>query len=1034
MEFVTGVGAESPPDAYVKTDHLRVVTPNYDVLVLPMSNGSEVVATLPPTAQLRCCLRAEGFSSLDLRCGLFGSDLELLSPSDCTWRSRGNTGPVLSAAGQARAGLVLEVPLEELPRATEHLVLASVGRTDGAGGWFCLSVGAPPHSQHQCTRSHPGKGSAQGFMLLVLSRSPRAWLLREMVPNLGFSLEQQAGAIVRELYWPEVGVAIQRTTSTDAGQAVSWLEVFRADPDGLCDSDEDEEKESTETASSFAVPPVVVPGLPSPQQKRSQGSCASTLSPGLSSASLPNKVTTKYPTVHQAPGGLGGSIRSSSTSAASDEPCEASLAPPRGRDFGPPRAARQEANRSDAPGDSQRLAKALADQQKNAAEAIAARRCLEQARDENEALRRSCRRTTEALAAANSRRSEAEERGRHEPRRHKTVGVAPLLSEAPWFAMGGSQSGARCWHCSDVGGLATHDAVGEDPVKRESEPSANHASNSSGGVPLKTFYTVNETLGSEAGTSRSCVSRAALCSSEYRGRSRRPASEDTRGEAYLSESDGSDGEYNDSLSPVHTLHSTSSAASDTSTRSSARHSHRRLKLVETMGHIPSAALQLCDDSSPLEDIYKMDKDLGKGAFGIVRLGRVRITGAKRAIKTISKEMMKEQTGSLKMEIEIMKMLDHPGVVMLFEIFEDDDVHLSMELCSGGCLTDRVKTAPKGQLPQRELPLAMRQILAAVNYLHELSIVHRDLKADNILLKVQPTEVLRRTSLKVSDFGLSRIVEEGEYLSSMGGTPSHMAPEVFERYYNHKCDLWSCGVLMYYLTSGELPFKNEEEVKKGRYKMTNPVWDSLPSQPVAFLSMLLCKRPSSRYSAKKALRDDWLAEGKAVQNSHASLLQELQRFRSYNKFKRAVICTAVSILSDHQIATSRELFISLDADRDGKKRAGGAAMGMGDNPVSSLQVKDAVADRFELLGPSRPFGYTEFLAATVVMKAAFNYFDRDRDGHISLSELSSGHLLGALSMEELHEILTCSDENGNGQIEFKEFETMMSESGPEHPGP
>eukprot|EP00439_Symbiodinium_sp_Y106_P076833 s658_g15.t3 len=69
-----------------------------------------------------------------------------------------------------------------------------------------------------------------------------------------------------------------------------------------------------------------------------------------------------------------------------------------------------------------------------------------------------------------------------------------------------------------------------------------------------------------------------------------------------------------------------------------------------------------------------------------------------------------------------------------------------------------------------------------------------------------------------------------------------------------------------------------------------------------------------------------------------------------------------------------------------------------------------------------------------MKAAFNYFDRDRDGHISLSELSSGHLLGALSLEELHEIMTWCDENGNGQIEFKEFETMMSETGPEHLGP
>ncbi|CAE7237717.1 CPK2 [Symbiodinium sp. CCMP2456] len=444
----------------------------------------------------------------------------------------------------------------------------------------------------------------------------------------------------------------------------------------------------------------------------------------------------------------------------------------------------------------------------------------------------------------------------------------------------------------------------------------------------------------------------------------------------------------------------------------------------------------------------MDKDLGKGAFGIVRLGRVRITGAKRAIKTISKEQMKEQTGSLKMEIEIMKMLDHPGVVMLFEIFEDDDVHLSMELCSGGCLTDRVKTAPKGQLPQRELPLAMRQILAAVNYLHELSIVHRDLKADNILLKVAPTEVLRRTSLKVSDFGLSRIVEEGEYLSSMGGTPSHMAPEVFERYYNHKCDLWSCGVLMYYLTSGELPFKNEEEVKKGRHVALQAAFQSIlckaarlsstedlrrPCETIGLLKARLLKTATGA-SCRRTRIMSWGFHSFGVVRQCGDIGSwiaqvrthpELQRFRSYNKFKRAVICTAVSMLSDHQIASSRELFISLDADRDGKvsaqdlKRAGGAAMGMGDNPVSSLQVKDAVADRFELLGPSRPFGYTEFLAATVVMKAAFNYFDRDRDGHISLSELSSGHLLGALSMEELHEIMTWCDENGNGQIEFKE---------------
>jgi len=487
--------------------------------------------------------------------------------------------------------------------------------------------------------------------------------------------------------------------------------------------------------------------------------------------------------------------------------------------------------------------------------------------------------------------------------------------------------------------------------------------------------------------------------------------------------------------------STSSAASDASTRSSTRHSHRRLKLVETMGHVPSAALQLViNNSCQIDSIYKMEKELGKGAFGIVRLGKVRITGAKRAIKTISKEMMKEQTSALKLEIEIMKMLDHPGVVMLFEIFEEDqNVHLSMELCGGGCLTDRVKGAPKGRLPVKELPTAMRQILSAVNYLHELHIVHRDIKSDNILLKTGPNDPLTRTSLKVSDFGLSRIVEDGEYLATMGGTPSHMAPEVFERNYNHKCDLWSSGVVMFFLVSGDLPFKSEAEVKKGKYNMMGSAWEVMESVTVSFLSRLLCKRPSSRFSARKALRDEWLWEdpGDASLAKHETLFQELQNFRSFNKFKRAVICTAVSMLSDQQISESRELFIGMDVDRDGKisasdlKRAAGVAVG---NPVSSQQVKDAVADRFETFNPSRAFGFTEFLAATIdpsiymtpkILKAAFNCFDRDRDGHISLSELSNGHLLGALSMEELHEIMTWCDENGNMQIEFKEFETMMS---------
>lgn len=414
---------------------------------------------------------------------------------------------------------------------------------------------------------------------------------------------------------------------------------------------------------------------------------------------------------------------------------------------------------------------------------------------------------------------------------------------------------------------------------------------------------------------------------------------------------------------------------------------------------------------------------------------------------LGREKMKESQGSLKLEIEIMKMLDHPGIVMLFEVLEDEDVHLSMELCEG-CLTDRVKAKPNKHLPHAELQTAMHQVFSAIYYLHNKNIIHRDLKSDNILLKVGPNERLTRTSLKVSDFGLSRIVKDGEYLSSVAGTPSHMAPEVHDKRCNHKSDIWSCGVILYFLFCGELPFKDEEATKKGQYKVSGPLWDKADPHMLTFLSMLLCKRSGLRYSARRALRDDWLRLGLrsasksfSKDSKRKGLLEDLRSFRALNKFKRAVICTAVSMLPEQEIAESRNIFMSLDADGDGMvsaqdlKKAGSLAVGFEDQVLSSYQVRQAcgVTDKFESFVSTRAFGYTEFLAATIdpdvyldnkVLQATFSCFDRDADGDISLSELSNGHLLGALSMEELHEIMAWCDLDGNMQIDFPEFEAMM----------
>ncbi|CAJ1426755.1 unnamed protein product [Effrenium voratum] len=603
-----------------------------------------------------------------------------------------------------------------------------------------------------------------------------------------------------------------------------------------------------------------------------------------------------------------------------------------------------------------------------------------------------------------------------------------------------SQGSACSWHCNgEVAGR--HEGEGEEPVKRVNDAIAKSTSGylkAPDSLQVSRVWKTKDLAGQEcsreSGQSPSIhtsIAGAAPLSQVLQ----RSNSSHTISEGLEARTDNS----SDDQTMKHTM-SVYSDASNASTRSSHRHHCQRLKLVETMGHVPSAALQLViNNPCALDSVYLVEKPIGKGAFGIVRFARVRATGAKRAIKTISKEMMKENTAALKLEIEIMKMLDHPCIVMLFEVFEDEDVHLSMELCSGGCLTDRVKAASKNHLPHDELPAVMRQILSAVFYLHEKNIIHRDLKSDNILTKVGASEPLGRTSLKVSDFGLSRIVEDGEYLSSSAGTPSHMAPEVYEKRANHKVDIWSCGVMLYYLACGDLPFKNENETCRARYRMTTSAWASADPNLGTFLSLLLCKRPSLRYSARRALRDDYLHRPKSCVR-RKGLLEDMREFRSHNKFKRSVICTAVYMLPESQIAELRELFISLDIDGDGVissadlKRAGSLAIGMDDNPVGSQQVRAVcrVADKYDSFS-SKPFSFTEFVAAAIdpeaylntkVLRATFNCFDRDGDGSISLSELSNGRLLGALSLEELHEIMTWCDEDGNMQIEFKEFEDMM----------
>ncbi|CAE8689749.1 unnamed protein product, partial [Polarella glacialis] len=256
-------------------------------------------------------------------------------------------------------------------------------------------------------------------------------------------------------------------------------------------------------------------------------------------------------------------------------------------------------------------------------------------------------------------------------------------------------------------------------------------------------------------------------------------------------------------------------------RSPIRRHQGALSVTHTMGVVPSASLQLIiNNDGDLKDYYVLeDRTLGKGTYGVVVPAKVKSTKAPRAVKSIAKVRMKEHVGALKYEIDIMKKIDHPYIIMLYEIFEDlEKLYLVTELCRGGHLHGYV--TQNGRLNESAAALAMQQLFRAVFYLHRSFICHRDLKSENLLLSESGPfggAGANNNCLKVADFGLSCIFKPKQIFTAMVGTPSHMAPEVRARKYNFACDYWSCGVIMYYVISGSLPF-NMSTPEASRYKV------------------------------------------------------------------------------------------------------------------------------------------------------------------------------------------------------------------------
>ncbi|XP_074268641.1 CBL-interacting protein kinase 2-like [Silene latifolia] len=276
--------------------------------------------------------------------------------------------------------------------------------------------------------------------------------------------------------------------------------------------------------------------------------------------------------------------------------------------------------------------------------------------------------------------------------------------------------------------------------------------------------------------------------------------------------------------------------------------------------------------SVLMQRYEQGKILGHGTFAKVYQARNIETGANVAIKVVDKEKVLKvgMIEQIKREISVMRLVRHPHVVQLYEVMASKaKIYIVMEHVRGGELFDKVARGKiKGDIARKYF----QQLISAVDYCHSRGVYHRDLKPENLLLD-------QNEDLKITDFGLSALAEsrrQDGLLHTMCGTPAYVAPEVIHRkgYDGAKADIWSCGVVLFVLLAGYLPFQDSnliemyKKIGKAEFKFPN----MFPSDVKRLLLKIMDPNPKTRISIAKIMENSWFRKGfdsKLLENRHES---------------------------------------------------------------------------------------------------------------------------------------------------------------------
>lgn len=300
-------------------------------------------------------------------------------------------------------------------------------------------------------------------------------------------------------------------------------------------------------------------------------------------------------------------------------------------------------------------------------------------------------------------------------------------------------------------------------------------------------------------------------------------------------------------------------------------------------------------TSGITKFYEIDKvTLGTGNFATVKKCYKKEGGKTDksqvfAVKIIDKSKV-EDLEDIKRETDIMGQVDHPNILKLIEIFDENKkMNLVIELATGGELFDSI--VERGNYTEKDAAVVTVTLCNALEYLHGKNIVHRDLKPENILLASKEPNA----PIKLADFGLARVYTKATMMKTACGTPGYVAPEVLANkgYGDGAVDMWSAGVILYILLCGFPPFYEEElpalfdQILKGRYDFPSPWWDTISEEAKQLVKRMLTVDPKSRITATDAMKHVWITEkAPKLQNQLLNVQDNLKKYNATRKLKKA----------------------------------------------------------------------------------------------------------------------------------------------------